>query len=248
MTTTAPQLPTELAAPLRELADALVAAAGDDLVAVMLHGPAALGGSPAAGGEIELLVCLRHTRPELLARIAPPLRQARRRVRIAPMIAGVDEIARAADVFPVRFRALQRSHVLLAGRDPFAGVAVARTHLRVRVEQELRNLCLRLRRRYVVSLDDPLSCAFQLRHGVGPLTFALRGLLDCVDPDVDVDDAPRAVFAAASARLGLDATTTTALGALVEGTAPADAAALFRDVLRLVERAAAIADELPSGA
>lgn len=230
---------------LRGLGASLLQVAGDQLVGCLLFGDAASAARPAPGLDLELIVCLTNTSPELLDRLALPLRNARRRWRLVPMIVTPAEIARAADVFPVRFRALQRSHVLLAGRDPLAGVTVSRRHLRLRVEQELRNQSLRLRQRYLLCLDDPLSLAHHARRAVLPLARILRGLIDCIDPLADVGEHPRDVFAAVSSRFALHGPSLAVLLAVLEGSTPDDPTRLFRDLLDLLEHAVRAADALP---
>jgi hypothetical protein len=51
---------------------------------------------------------------------------------------------------------MKECHVLIEGADVLAGVEVADTHLRLRCEQELKNLVLRLRLRYLETQGDPV--------------------------------------------------------------------------------------------
>ena len=47
-------------------------------------------------------------------------------------------IAESADVFPIEFLDIQRSHVLLHGDNPLTGVEIHGVHLRLQCERELR--------------------------------------------------------------------------------------------------------------
>ena len=83
-----------------------------------------------------------------LAPLAPPLQAAWRAVRVQPMVLTPAEVRRTADAFPTKFLDIKEHHIVLAGDDPFVGLEeVTGRGGPVRVEQELRNLVLRLRRR-----------------------------------------------------------------------------------------------------
>jgi predicted nucleotidyltransferase len=137
---------------LDELVAALSRALGDDLTAFVVHGSAVRGGWREGESDVDAIVVLRDAAPEKLAVIAEPLLAARYAARIEAMILEAGEIPRAADVFPVYYADIQRGHVTLAGTSPFAGLAIGGGHLRLRVEQELREAQIRMRRAFADGL------------------------------------------------------------------------------------------------
>lgn len=164
---------------------------------------------------------------------------------LAPMVVTMAEIQSAGDVFPVRFGAIRRQHELLHGSDPFDGLEIHREHLRLRVEQELRNMSLRLRRRFLASHGDALDSLRVLRGVVWPLSGSLRGLLELQSPDLAIGDGPPRVLPAAGERLGLDKDTLERLCQLwLNGTLEGETKELFRSTLELVTQAAERADAL----
>ena len=58
------------------------------------------------------------------------------------MIVAESELPRLAASFPTKVLDIQRTHVVLSGRDVFTGIDVSRDDVRQRIEQELRNLAL----------------------------------------------------------------------------------------------------------
>ena len=156
------------------------------------------------------------------------------------MILTPSEVRRACDAFPTKFLDIKAHHILLAGEDPFLDLDVKRENVRLRVEQELRNLTLRLRRRWIAAEHEPGLLAQTLAGAVVPLSIQLLSLLKIAGRDVPSHDDPASVFQAASAAFELDGE---ALKSLHQGEAP-DPAALFARVLACVEKSADLVDRL----
>jgi hypothetical protein len=73
---------------------------------------------------------------------------------------------------------MQRRHKVLWGIDPFAKVVVTHDHLRLRSQQELRNLLLRLRQSYVQRIDRPELLQATLNRAVSSLLVNVAVLLE----------------------------------------------------------------------
>lgn len=69
--------------------------------------------------------------------------------KILPFILTMEELQKSADVYPIKFLDLSQNHKVLIGSDPFEKVEVHQDNLRLRCEQELRNMALRLRFNFV---------------------------------------------------------------------------------------------------
>ncbi len=170
-------IPKPISERLDELCSQLKTALGDDLVALLVHG-SAVRGDYRKESDVDLVVVLAKAGREQLDALAEPLHVARFAARIEAMILVADEIPRAADVFPIFYADLQRHHVVLHGKDPFAGLVIEDHHLRLRVEQELREAQIRLRR----AVTDARGNQDALRGVVGrklkQVRSTLRVLLD----------------------------------------------------------------------
>jgi predicted nucleotidyltransferase len=240
-------VPPRVKEALRRLRTELAEAAGNNLTAILLFGGIARGRYVEARSDVNLVVVLKDASAANLASVAPPLRAARRAIRAEALLLAESEVPRATDVFPTKFLEIQAHHLTLAGRSPFELLTVPRAHQRLRVEQELRNLLLRLRKRYVTALDEPTTLGAALTGAVSPLAVGLGALLSLSGHPLppDDEDAPSAVFSRAAVALGLDALALTTLAALKLEAHPAPDPALFPAVLATLARAVQLADELP---
>lgn len=127
---------------------------GDDLVAIIVYGSSVRGGLTPRS-DVDLLIVVRDDGPELLRLLHEPLALGRVSARIDSRILRADEIPKAADVFPVLYDDIRGCHAVLFGHDPFKDLVIHDEHRRLRVEQELRDARIRLRRLVVdAAFDD----------------------------------------------------------------------------------------------
>lgn len=184
-------LPGSVVPRLEELERALVTTLGSDLVALLVFGSAVRGDFRAGHSDIELMIVLKTAEPERLSAIANPLAMARYAIRVEPMILTSAEIPRAADVFPLLYDGIRQSHALLHGADPFSQLSISDRHRRLRIEQELREVQIRLRRVVTDTLGQPVELVSpilrKLRQARAPLhaLLSLRGA-PCPEPLEDV--------------------------------------------------------------
>lgn len=196
------RLPAAVQARLTELKESLERTLGDDLEGLLVYGSAARGGYREGQSDVDVVVVLRDASRERLEAIANALKLARYAARIEAMILTVDEIPRAADVFPLLYDDIRRCHVLLSGRDPFSALVIDGKNRRLRIEQELREAEIRLRRAVVDAMgaDEALRGAVvrKLKQLRGPL-HALLGL-----HGIACDDDLGTVLAEVGRLLGVD--------------------------------------------
>jgi len=140
------QLPSDVRARLEEWTKALSKELGDDLVGILVHGSVARGEYRPGESDVDAIVVLKEESVGKLEAIANAMQVARYSARIEAMILTEKEIAGASDVFPLLYDDIKRCHFLLAGRDPFSEIEVHDRHRRLRIEQELREARIRLRR------------------------------------------------------------------------------------------------------
>lgn len=180
-------LPPSVGPRLDELQQALIAALGNDLQALLVFGSAVRGDFRPGHSDIELMIVLKSASPEKLGTIANPLAMARYAIRVEPMILTSEEIPRAADVFPLLYDGIRLSHTLLHGEDPFSQLNISDRHRRLRIEQELRETQIRLRRVVTDTLGQPAEMISpvlrKLRQSRAPLHALLRiRSVECGEP------------------------------------------------------------------
>jgi hypothetical protein len=118
------------------------------------------------------------------------------------MILTVAEIPRAADVFPLLYADIAKKHAILVGTDPFAELTVSRRHLRLRVEQELREAQIRLRRAVVDGLGAEGALGGAVFRKIRQIRGALAALFELRGEACD--DELGAVLAAAGRAYGVE--------------------------------------------
>lgn len=151
---------------------------GDSLRAVILYGGLAKGEFIPSQSDVNVLLLFRTVYLDVLNRAAPLVRQGRLEFGLSAMLLTSDDLRDSADIFPIKFLDMQRRHKVLWGDDPFASVKVTHDHLRLRCEQELRNLSLRLRQSYIQRTERPELLQAALSRAVSSLLVNIGALLE----------------------------------------------------------------------
>lgn len=182
------------------------------------------------------MVVLRDDSREVLERIGHPLLLARYAARVEAIVLRADEVAHAADVFPLLYDevARRRLGVALHGESPFVGLQISDKHRRLRIEQELREARIRLRRMVTDSDGSKPALAIAVERKLRQVRSPLRALLKLVQrrPRRLAD----AVLGAACSHFGVD-------GAAL-GRAQEDPAAAYTALTKLLAAAIEEADRL----
>jgi len=237
--------PAEIRDAVSRLADDLAGASGPNLTGLILYGGLARGRYRPGKSDINLVVVLRDASTDSLAAIAPLLRAAWRAYRAEPFILKASEVPRLAEVFPTKLLDIQTHRIVLIGEDPFAGIEVSREQLRLRVEQGLSNLALRLRRRYISIFDDPRSLAATLAEAAVPLKIELGSLLRLSGKDEPSESTSAAVLEAAASAFDLDREALLQMAGLRrDAEAPEDLAGLYSRVTSAISRALEIVSRM----
>ena len=196
------RLPAAIRGQLDELRRSLDEILGDELVGLLVYGSAARGEYREGRSDVDLMVVVEEAPRARLEAIANALQLARYAARIEAMVLTAAEIPRAADVFPLLYDDIRREHVLLAGKDPFSELTISDRHRRLRVEQELREAQIRLRRAVIDAQGSPEMLGGAVFRKLRQIRGALRALFAL--HGVDVADDLKAVFDHAAKAYGLD--------------------------------------------
>lgn len=246
-------LPDDVTAALAKLRDDLRQTAGANLKGLLLYGGAARGRYRPGRSDINVVVLLEDLTASSLQAIAPALRAAWRAVRVEPILLKPDEIRSTTTAFATKFLDIKEHHIVLAGEDPFVGVEVPRELVRLRVEQVLRNIMLRLRRRYIAVADDATAQTLILLEMARPLALELSALLRLAGKNAPQEDRTAVIFEAAAQAFALDRDALARLADVrareepEEDDVQGEVADLYERVLATVSRAADIATRMKDG-
>ena len=134
---------------LDTLVENLRAAHGDNLASIVLYGSAAAGDHIAEHSDHNLLIALKRITSEDLRLSQNAMREWLKSGQPPPVYFTVEELKRAADVFPIEFLQMEKARRVLYGRDPFEFVEISQANLRHQTEYELRTKLIQLRRLYL---------------------------------------------------------------------------------------------------
>jgi hypothetical protein len=162
-----------LVAYTREVSSAL----GEGLVSLVLYGSAVGEDWVAERSDLNTAIVVRQVTLDVLETLAPVVARWRRRGLAVPLIVDRDWLERARDVFPMELDDIHRGHRLLAGADPFAGLAVDPAALRRECEHEARGKLLRLRALFLDAGGRPKALEPLMLDSLKSFLVLLRHLL-----------------------------------------------------------------------
>ena len=134
---------------LDRLVEDLRTAHGDNLASVVLYGSVAAGDQIELRSDYNLLIALKRIAADDLRHSETAMRDWHNLDQPMPVYFTVEELKRAADVFPIEFMQMERARRVLFGRDPFEFVEISQANLRHQTEYELRTKLIQLRRLYI---------------------------------------------------------------------------------------------------
>ena len=162
---------------LKRLVDALAAAHGDNLKSVVLYGGAVTSGLVDDEVTKRVLVVLDHIGPKDLYAARPVGENWRLEGNPLPVYFTTEEIADAADVFPIEFIDMSQVRHVLYGKDPFERLDIQTHNLRHQLEYELRARLLRLRRLAIGSAHNPQRLAELMANSLDSFAVLFRHML-----------------------------------------------------------------------
>jgi predicted nucleotidyltransferase len=230
-------LPPSTHATLLALKQALEQGQGSNLAALVVYGSAVRGGYEPGTSDIDVIVVLHDTGLDKLKVLSEPLLLARYTGRVEAMILKCLNIAAASDVFPLLYEDVRQKNVLLSGADLFTDLQIQDEHCRLRVEQELREARIRMRRAVVDALGSDAGVAGVVARKVKQVRSPLHALLRL--KGIRCDDGLPAVLDAVGRAYGIDTSPLLRVAA-----APEAAHAALR---ALLDAAIADVDGLPTG-
>ncbi len=161
---------------MRKLKRRLRAELDDDLESIIVYGSAARGDWKPESSDVNVLVVVSTADRQVLDAMEPVIRELQADMLIRPLVTTTSELAGAADTYPVLFFDLKRHHVVVYGGE-IELPEVAEAHLRLRVEQQLRDFGLTLRRAYLRDRAHPRRLSKELESQASGLHAVLEALV-----------------------------------------------------------------------
>lgn len=178
------KLPRKVQGRIEAMLHDLEKIAGAELRGVILHGSVARAEWVEGKSDIDVIVVLGSAQRTLLASLADCLAVARTAARVDAMILVEAEIGRASDVFPLFYQDIREHHIVLFGSDPFASLTIDSAHLRLRIEQELRDVAIRLRRVVTDARGEPVALGHAVARQLRRIRFPLHTMLRLMNVEV----------------------------------------------------------------
>jgi predicted nucleotidyltransferase len=162
---------------LNGLVEDLRATHGTNLACVVLYGSAAAGDHIELRSDYNVLIALHRITPEDLRQAQAPMREWQRLGHPLPVYFTVEELADAADVFPIEFHQMANARIVLYGNDPFEFVQLSKANLRHQTEYELRSKLVQLRRLYIPASISIEKLCDLMRDSLSSFAALFRAVL-----------------------------------------------------------------------
>ena len=120
----------------------------DNLVSISLYGSILRSDFISGRSDLNLLVITRKLTLEDLKTVCDECSTAKS-LGLSPFFMTREDLETSADVFPIKFMAMQERRRVVFGADVLADIRIQPTYVRLRCEQEIKNLLLRLRTSYL---------------------------------------------------------------------------------------------------
>lgn len=150
---------------------------GDHLQSILLYGSGARGEYVRKRSDINFLVILSEDGIHQLARAFDLVKKWQKRNVSVPLFLTLNYIQSSLDSFPLEFLALQRSHRLVFGQDVLEHLVIARDHLRLQCEEQIKGKLLHLREGFLQTLGRKRPVENLLRSTIPAFVSLFSGLL-----------------------------------------------------------------------
>jgi predicted nucleotidyltransferase len=162
---------------LDRLVEDLRAAHGDNLASIVLYGSVAAGDQIELRSDHNLLIALNRIAADDLRLSEAAMRDWHNLGQPLPVYFTVEELKRAADVFPIEFLQMERARRVLYGRDPFEFVDISTANLRHQTEYELRTKLIQLRRLYIPASISVEKLSALMKDSLASFAALFRAVL-----------------------------------------------------------------------
>ena len=162
---------------ISEFVEKIKAAAGANLVSVILYGSGAEGEFHAEYSDVNLLCVLRDASFASLSKLADVIEWWRGKKHHPPLMLTPAELNASADTFSIEFVDMKQRHRLLFGEDVLGSLNVPLHLHRAQLEYELREKLFLLRQHFVVAASDEKQLWEVMLNSLSSFTTLFRHVL-----------------------------------------------------------------------
>ena len=235
-------LPENIEIGLDAFCNQLEKAIGSQFVSGVLYGKLARNIDKTRDMSANFMVVLEEISIANLDAVGAALRQSK--VQIELLTLSEEDLRSSTDGFPIKFLDIKRTHVVCHGKDVLSELEISKDNLRLRCEQEIKNLMLRLRLNYVSRKQNSKSIASLLSRIYLSLIRNLGVLVELKSGDVL---ATNSEIIEGAGKLGIDTAALQDVEKLRQDNFSKDLEdrkRLLEKVMQSVRDAAAMADKL----
>ena len=185
-----------------EFVEKIKAAAGENLVSVVLYGSAADGEFHPEYSDLNLLCLVQDASFPALNKISGVISWWRAKRHHPPLVLTSQELIRSADVFSIEFSDMKQRYRVLYGSDPLRDLQIPMTHHREQLEYELREKLFLLRQHLMLAGTDERQLWEIMLHSLSSFTTLFRHVL--VEMGEQHRKHSREAVAVLSKRVGFD--------------------------------------------
>ena len=160
-----------------EFVEKIRAAAGANLVSVILYGSGAEGEFHPEYSDLNLLCVLRDASLASLTKITDVVEWWRGEKHHPPLVLTLSELSACADTFSIEFIDMKQRHRVVYGEDVLSGLNVPMTLHRYQLEYELREKLFLLRQHLLVAGSDEKQLWEVMLHSLSSFTTLFRHVL-----------------------------------------------------------------------
>ena len=147
-------IPKDLASDINSFTSSLKNDLGDSLASVVLYGGLVKNEMIKETDRVKIMIVVKNANIPSLDKVGDALSSTKRAKQIQLLTLTPADLSSSTDVFPIKFLDMQQDYEILHGEDLVKDLEVGRDHLRIRCEQEVKNLMLKLRSMYLRSRKD----------------------------------------------------------------------------------------------
>jgi len=162
---------------IREFVERMRAAAGENLVSVVLYGSAAEGEFHPEYSDLNTLCVLRDASFASLNKIVGVVEWWRGKKHHPPLVLTLTDLRASADVFSIEFVDMKQRHRVLYGEDVLSSLDVPMTLHRSQLEYELREKLFLLRQHVLLAGSDEKQLWEVMLNSLSSFTTLFRHVL-----------------------------------------------------------------------
>lgn len=162
----------------KEFADLIKNIAGQNLKMAALYGSIARDDFKPEISDINILFIVSDIGLEFLKKISMPVQKWRQTYKISPLFLTKEELEKSLDVFPIKFLEMKKHHKVITGEDYLKDIEIEWKFIRLRCEQEIRNMIMKLRRTFTLGSPQVNLLGETLKRFLPHLTSILKVVLE----------------------------------------------------------------------